>query len=70
MDAKDYIEKVQKICDKYADECNNGPCPLSKYDCGLPKKDIDEVIDFVKNFDLSKKVRKVKKCPHCGKEVN
>ena len=69
MDAKTYIEKVHKICAKFSDDCNTGPCPLFKYNCGLPETDIDEAIAFVENFDLTKRVRKAKVCPNCGKEL-
>lgn len=71
MNAKDYLIKVRQICDKFESRgCNNGNCPLHKFACGLPDTaDTDEVIKLVETFDLSKKIRQPKLCPHCGKEV-
>lgn len=63
MEAKEYIEKAHKICDKFEEECER--CPLKERYCGFPHVEIDETVAFVENFDLSK-VRKKKRCPHCG----
>lgn len=53
MDAKEYLENISKICDKYEknEECLS-KCPLKQYQCGIPqlKEEIAECIRVVKGY--------------------
>lgn len=53
MDAKEYLLKVDRICDSIkTDYCDT--CPLQMYDCGYGRteEDIDESIKIVENYKL------------------
>jgi hypothetical protein len=38
MDAKDYLLKVNKICEDFEKGSGCDKCPLHKVGCGLPKE--------------------------------
>lgn len=53
MDVKDYLIKINLICNEFRMRCDN--CPLEALYCGYPanKYDIDQAIEVVEKYKLS-----------------
>lgn len=68
MDAKDYLLKINQICNW--NSCNKDGCPLYKFGCGIPTNDIDidKVIGIVEQYE--EKTFPFGYCNSCGQEFN
>ena len=71
MDAKDYLEKVQRIYEAYTAKGCMEKCPLNNYGCGIPqeKSGIKEVIAVIEKIELSE-LYPYGICQKCGYEFN
>jgi len=72
MDAKDYMLKVNKICDDYECVRDRGctKCPLIKHGCKVCEDDeIDALLAIVENYkgDVS---YSFERCPSCKAVIN
>jgi hypothetical protein len=71
IDAKEYIQKINKICQESENgKCNEKQCILFKFGCGIPRKDadIDTVVDLIENYEDKK--YPFGRCGKCGYEFN
>jgi len=52
MDVKDYLIKINLICNEFRMRCDN--CPLEALYCGYPgnKYDIEQTIEVVEKYKL------------------